>query len=68
MIRIHAVVADATMAGNVGGPVHVFPKSFDVECPALEKLLAEHNGKGYTQASVTGVEVVAEQIERGERK
>ena len=56
MIRIIGVSADAGMAANVGGPVHLSHRSFDIEFPALEVWLAAAGG--YLQRSVQGVEVV----------
>ena len=57
MIRIIAQEACCAMASNVGGPVQVRCKTFDVDCPALEAFLAEKIQ--YAERQVLGVEVVA---------
>jgi hypothetical protein len=57
MIRIICHEADAGMAANVGGPVRVTHKTFDVELPELETWLLEQLAYGHRQ--VEGVEILA---------
>ena len=60
MIRIAVTVADAGMAANVGGPVQISLKTYDIECPEMESLLREgaRGNTGYMQAFVSGVEIL----------
>lgn len=57
MLRIIMVEADAGMAVNVGGPVEVSYRTFDVEIPELEKALRDKTNR-YRQRSVCGVELL----------
>ena len=58
MVRICVTVADAGMAANVGGPVQVTMRTFDVENAELESLLNIGNSSGYIQAHISGAEVI----------
>ena len=60
MIRIAVTVADAGMAANVGRPVQISLKTYDIECPEMESLLREgaRGNTSYMQAFVSGVEIL----------
>ena len=58
MVRICVTVADAGMAANVGGPVQVTMRTFDVENAELESLLLITEINTYVQAHVSGAEVI----------
>jgi hypothetical protein len=57
MIRLCVSVASAGMAANVGGPVQVRMRTFDIDLPELEELLS-HPSDSYTEAHVCGAEVL----------
>lgn len=57
MIRVIVTTVNAGAAANVGGPVHVQHKTFDVSAPALEAFMSEKLGS-YTERSIAGVEVI----------
>ena len=59
MLRIICCDVNCGAAANVGGPVHTAFKTFDVDAPEVEAFLLEFVGKGgYTERSVTGVEIL----------
>jgi hypothetical protein len=61
MIRVIVATADACMAANVGGPVHVDYRSFEIDAPELEAFLAEQEQwkkDGLCQRSIVGVEAM----------
>lgn len=59
MIRIIGVSANCGMAANLGGPVHIAHRIFEVECPDLEAWLADGaKSDKFEQRSVQGVEVI----------
>ena len=60
MIRVIVRTADANMAANVGGPVHVYHRTFDLEAPELEEYLREPNKLEalYIDRAAIGVEVI----------
>lgn len=64
MIRIVVTTADAGMAANVGGPVQVRMRTFDIEHAELEAVLEEGSlgVAGYFQAHVAGVEVIKSKL------
>lgn len=57
-IRIVVEDADAGMAANVGGPVNVSYRTFDIEFPALEIFLRKHIQYGHRR--VIGTELLLE--------
>jgi hypothetical protein len=57
MIRIVCSIADASMAANVGGPVQVAMKTFDVDLPELEQWLTKRD-HSYQERTFTGIEVI----------
>ncbi len=63
MLRIIMVEADASMAANVGGPVQVKYRTFEVELPELENLLRDKSNV-YLQRSVCGVELIEPKTEQ----
>ena len=60
MLRIICVQSDCAAAANVGGPVEVSHKTFDIECDAAEEWLKEVRQASYVNRSVAGVEVLPE--------
>ena len=62
MIRIIVTTADCSAAANVGGPVNVTHKTFDVSAPEVESFLNEKLGT-YVHRTVCGVEIL--QAEQG---
>ena len=56
MIRIIVQESCFAMAANVGGPVQVKCKTFDVDFPELEAFLTSE--QKYAERQVLGVEVV----------
>jgi hypothetical protein len=58
MIRLIVHIADAGMAGNIGGPVQETFKTFDIDHPELEKLLTPSEQHRYREAFVAGCEVL----------
>jgi hypothetical protein len=66
MIRIVCTRADAGMAANVGGPVTIHMKTFDVDLPEIEAWLKER-GHTYEERTFTGIEIipVAQEESRG---
>jgi hypothetical protein len=65
VIRIVCTEVDAGAAANVGGPVHVRMKTFDVDIPELEAWLAPVANNTYLDRSVAGVEVRTGEETRG---
>jgi len=55
MIRIIVVTTDYGDAANVGGPVHVDYRTFEVEAPEVEQYL-NSGPKSYGGRSIVGVE------------
>ena len=62
MLRIIVTTADCSAAANVGGPVNVTHKTFDVAAPEVESFLNEKLGT-YFHRMVCGVEIL--QAEQG---
>lgn len=62
MLRIIVTTADCSAAANVGGPVNVTHKTFDVAAPEIESFLNEKLGT-YVHRTVCGVEIL--QAEQG---
>lgn len=60
MVRICVCVSNAGMAANVGGPVQVRMRTFDIENAELEVLLTEGSCGGYVETHVIGAEVIKE--------
>lgn len=58
MIRVIVRTSDCGAAANVGGPVDLYFKTFDVPSAELEHYLTEDKGK-YSTREVVGVEVLA---------
>ena len=58
MIRIVVTVACAGMAANVGGPVEIKMRTFDIDNPELETLLRIGERDSYSTAHVSGAEVI----------
>jgi hypothetical protein len=60
MIRIVVQEAEAGMAANVGGPVQIKYRTFDVNLPELEAYLREPKEQKltYTDRQVSGVELL----------
>lgn len=58
MIRVIVTIADAGMAANVGGPVEVSARTFDVSAPELEAFLRVPPHEKYTSRFVSGVEIL----------
>lgn len=59
-IRIIVTTTDAGAAANVGGPVHVTHKTFDVEAPEVEAFVAEKM-RPFQYRSIVGVEVIQQE-------
>lgn len=64
MLRIICVENDYGAAANIGGPVDISHKTFDVECAAVEEWLQARRlpkgspGPSYANRSIAGVEVL----------
>jgi hypothetical protein len=56
MIRLICFEADAGMAANVGGPVRITRKTFDIEAPEMEAWLREEGS--YINRGFEGIEVL----------
>ena len=57
MIRIIVSEADARMAANVGGPVKVTYKTFDISAPVIEAWL-KASTETYIERQFVGLEVL----------
>lgn len=57
-LRIIVTTTDA--AANVGGPVHVTHKTFDVQAPEVEAFMAEKMGS-LEYRCIVGVEVIPQE-------
>lgn len=61
ILRVICVSVDAGAAANVGGPVHIDHKTFDVPAtPELVKWL-EVNPRSYISRSIQGVELITQE-------
>ena len=56
-LRVIVTTTDAEAAANVGGPVHVTHKTFDIEAPEVEAFMAEKM-HSYQYRAIVGVEVL----------
>ena len=67
MIRVIVRSADRGAAANVGGPVDVEYRTFDIEVPELESFLHQPKKENwtYTFREVIGVEVAETPKEKG---
>jgi hypothetical protein len=65
MIRLVIRSTDEAGAVNVGSPVDISYKTFDVELPEVERFLLEYAGKpgSYITRTIIGSEVVANPAE-----
>lgn len=59
-IRIIVTTTDAGAAANVGGPVHVTHKTFDVQAPEVEAFMAEEM-RSFQYRCIVGVEVIPQE-------
>ena len=60
-LRIICTETEWGIAANVGGPVHVTPKTFLVECPdscGLGAYLKEAIGDKWRSRAITAVEII----------
>ena len=57
MLRIVVLIADASMAANVGGPVQTWCKTFDIEAKELEQFMLCKDNQ-YREKHIVGVEVL----------
>jgi hypothetical protein len=60
-LRIIVCDVDSGYACNVGGPVAVNYRTFDIDAPEVEAFLREPSEKkwSYSQRTISGVEVLA---------
>lgn len=63
MIRIIVEISDASMAANVGGPVHMSHVTVDIDAPTVERALRAANA--YQERRVIGVEVLPAPAQTG---
>ena len=66
MLRVIVHSADCGAAANVGGPVHVSHRTFDIEAAALEEFLRDGRGVQYLHREVIGVEILPDVEPLGE--
>ena len=59
-IRLICVETDCGDAANVGGPIHVRHKTFDIECPPEVRAFLTNGGK-YISTFISGAELIDEQ-------
>ncbi len=57
MLRIIIETIDYGTAANLGGPVNIIHKTFDVDLPEVEKYLRLQNDR-WSHGRVTGIEIV----------
>lgn len=62
-IRIIVQTTDRTAAANVGGPVDILVKTFDIEAPELEAFLHApiKDNWAYVHRQIVGAEVLSEE-------
>lgn len=58
MLRIVIQTTDCAAAANVGGPVCLETKTFDVCLPEVEQYLKAHQTTNYSNRQVIGVEIL----------
>lgn len=62
MIRIIVVTTDACRAANVGGPVEVSYRTFDIAAPEVEAFMAERhdwkNTGSLADRTIVGIELL----------
>lgn len=60
MIRLICRETDCGAAANVGGPVEVSHKTFEIDIPVVEQWLREHIGESfsYYTRSIVGFEFI----------
>lgn len=57
MIRLIIEVSNFGAAANLGGPVDVGYKTFDVDLPDVERFL-KNNTSTYSSATLKGIEII----------
>lgn len=58
MLRLIVRESDVGDAANVGGPVLVRYKTFDVQLPQIEELLRLSPGQGWARYELIGAEIL----------